>query len=193
MKKEITTEHAHQTKTTKQKEIPMKKEIEPIYEFLDEKATLEDIRTIVKMCDTFWSLRDSSYYAKSIMEPEEIFTKCNWMKFEEQENLVCFSLNSANKIINMHKITKGLVNQTPVHPREAFRKAILDNAVSVIFCHNHPSGCTKESNEDIAITRVLTAAGKIVQIPVLDHIIIGKNSFNSLARKYPEMFEIQYK
>ena len=171
----------------------MKKEIEPIYEFLDEKATLEDIRTIVKMCDTFWSLRDSSYYEKSIIEPEEIVARCNWMKFEEQENFICFTLNGANKIIKMHKITKGLVNQTPVHPREAFRKAILDNAVSIIFCHNHPSGSIQESNEDIAITKVLTGAGKILQIPVLDHIIIGKSSFNSLARKYPEMFETNYK
>lgn len=171
----------------------MKKEIEPIFNFLDEKATLEDIRTIVKMCDTFLSLRDSTYYAKSIMDPEEIITRCNWMKYEDQENFICFTLNSANKIIKMHKITKGLVNQTPVHPREAFRAAILDNAVSVIFAHNHPSGDTKESNEDIAITRVLTAAGKILKIPVLDHIIIGKSSFNSLARKFPELFEIQYK
>ena len=173
--------------------IPMKKEIEPIYEFLDEKANIEDIKTILKMCDTFLELRDGSFHGKSIKEPEEIYERCNWMKWEEQENFVCFTLNSANKIINMHKITKGLVNQTPVHPREAFRKAILDNAVSIIFCHNHPSGDTKESNEDISITRVLTAAGKILQIPVLDHIIIGKSSSNSLARKYPEMFEIQYK
>lgn len=171
----------------------MKKEIEPIYEFLDEKATLEDIRTIVKMCDTFWSLRDSSYYEKSITEPEEIFSRCTWMKYEDQENFIGFTLNSANKIINMHKITKGLVNQAPVHPREAFRKAILDNATSIIFCHNHPSGCTQESPEDIALTRVLTAAGKILQIPVIDHIIIGKSSFNSLARKFPEIFEIKKK
>ena len=152
-----------------------------------------DIRTIVKMCDTFWSLRDSSYYAKNIKDPEEIFERCTWMKFEEQENFICFTLNSANKIINMHKITKGLANQTPIHPREAFRKAITDNAIRIIFAHNHPSGCTEESNEDLAITRVLTAAGKILQIPVLDHIIIGKSSFNSLARKVPEIFEIQYK
>jgi len=171
----------------------MKKEIEPIYEFLDEKATLEDIRTIVNMCDTIWSLRDSSYYEKNIKKPEEIFSRCTWMKFEEQENFICFTLNNANQIINMHKITKGLVNNTPVHPREAFRKAILDNAVSIIFCHNHPSGDIKESNEDIATTRALTAAGKILQIPVLDHIIIGKKSFNSLARKYPDMFEFQNK
>lgn len=171
----------------------MKKEIEPIYNFLDEKATLEDIRTIVKMCDTFWSLRDSSYYAKNITEPEEIITRCNWMKYEDQENFICFTLNSANQIIKMHKITKGLVNQTPVHPREAFRAAILDNAVSVIFAHNHPSGCTEESSEDIALTRVLTGAGKLLKIPVIDHIIIGKSSFNSLARKYPDIFEIQFK
>lgn len=171
----------------------MKKEIEPIYEFLDEKATLEDIRTIVKMCDTFWSLRDSSYYEKTITEPEEIFKRCTWMKYEEQENFICFTLNGANKIINMHKITKGLANETPVHPREAFRPAIKDNAISIIFAHNHPSGCTEESKDDIAITRVLTAAGKILKIPVIDHIIIGKSSFKSLARKYPEIFETQDK
>ena len=171
----------------------MKKEIEPIYEFLDEKANIEDIKTVLKMCDTFLELRDGSFHGKSISEPEEIYERCNWMKWEEQENFVCFTLNSANKIINMHKITKGLVNQTPVHPREAFRKAILDNAVSIIFCHNHPSGDIQESEEDISITRVLTAAGKILKIPVLDHIIIGKRSSNSLARKYPELFDIQYK
>lgn len=171
----------------------MKKEIEPIYNFLDEKATLEDIRTIVKICDTFFMLRDPSYYAKRILDPEEIFARCNWMKYEEQENFICFSLNSANQIIKMHKITKGLVNQAPVHPREAFRAAILDNAVSVIFAHNHPSGCTNESDDDIALTKVLTTAGKILKIPVLDHIIIGKSSFNSLANKYPDIFEIEYK
>ena len=193
MKKGITTEHAHQTMTISQKEITMKKEIEPIYEFLDEKANIEDIKTILKMCDTFLELRDGSFHGKSISEPEEIYERCSWMKWEEQENFVCFTLNSANKIINMHKITKGTATQTPVHPREAFRHAILDNAVSIIFCHNHPSGEPKESNEDIASTRVLTAAGKILQIPVLDHIIIGKSRFNSLARKYPEIFEKEYK
>ena len=124
-----------------------------------------------------------------ITQPEDILCNISWLKYETQENFICITMNSANNIINCHKICKGLVNQVPVHPREAFKPAILDSAVSVIFAHNHPSGSTHESDEDVSITRVLCAAGKILQIPVLDHVIISKTGFNSLCRKYPEFFE----
>lgn len=122
---------------------------------------------------------------------EDIAARISFLKFEVQENLCLITMDSANHIINVHELTTGLVNQTPVHPREAFRHAIADNATSVIFAHNHPSGCTEESEEDLKITRVLVAAGKIIQIPVIDHIIISKSGFNSLLRKFPEMFDIK--
>ena len=121
--------------------------------------------------------------------PEDVLSRVSYMKYESQEHLVVISLNSANYIIRVHELTTGLVNQTPVHPREAFALAIEDRAVSVIFVHNHPSGSLEPSQEDMSITRVLCASGKILQIPVLDHIIIGKSGFTSLCRCYPEIFE----
>ena len=111
------------------------------------------------------------------------------LKYEPQEHFVLVSLDSSNNIIKVHELTLGLVNQTQVHPREAFARAIEDRAVSVIFAHNHPSGNTMPSPEDFAITRVLCAAGKIIQIPVIDHIIIGKRGITSLCREKPEIFE----
>ena len=127
--------------------------------------------------------------AVAISTPESLAARLSHMKYEEQEHLVLVSLKSANMIIRIHELTTGLVNQTPVHPREAFVKAIEDRAVSVIFAHNHPSGAITPSPEDIAITKVLCAAGKILQIPVLDHIIIGKMGFSSICRLYPALFE----
>lgn len=127
--------------------------------------------------------------AEPITAPETLVSRLSHMKFEPQEHLVLVTLNSANMIIRIHELTTGLVNQTPVHPREAFVKAIEDRAVSVIFAHNHPSGATSPSVEDIAVTKVLCAAGKIIQIPVLDHIIIGKTGFSSICRLYPDIFD----
>jgi len=121
--------------------------------------------------------------------PEDILSRVAYMKYEAQEHLVVISLNSANYIVRVHELTTGLVNQTPVHPREAFAMAIEDRAVSVIFVHNHPSGSLEPSSEDISITRVLCAAGKILQIPVLDHIIIGKRGITSMCRMFPDVFE----
>ena len=121
--------------------------------------------------------------------PEDVLSRLSYMKYESQEHLVVVSLNSANYIIRVHELTTGLVNQTPVHPREAFALAIEDRAVSVIFAHNHPSGSLEPSSEDMSITRLLCPSGKILQIPVLDHIIIGKSGFTSLCRCFPEIFE----
>lgn len=126
--------------------------------------------------------------ADDVKEPEYIGRLLASLKYEDQEHLVCVTLDSANHVINKHILTTGLVNQTPVHPREAFREAIKDNAVSVIFAHNHPSGNITPSPEDISITRVLIAAGKILEIPVLDHVILGRTGVYSIGREYPEMF-----
>lgn len=121
--------------------------------------------------------------------PEDLMSRLSYLKYEEQEHLVLVTLNSANLVIRVHELTTGLVNQTPVHPREAFVKAIEDRAVSVIFAHNHPSGSSTPSPEDYSITRVLCASGRILQIPVLDHIVIGKRGFSSICRLRSELFE----
>ena len=128
--------------------------------------------------------------AVSVSDPSTIVNHLSWMKWEQQENLVVVTLDNANHIIGKHLVTKGLVNEGPFHPREILRYAILDNAVSIIVAHNHPSGNSEPSEQDIMVTRLINAACKIMKIPCLDHIIISRSSFTSLHRLHPELFEI---
>lgn len=128
--------------------------------------------------------------AVSVTEPSTIVNHLSWMRWEQQENLAVVTLDSANHIINKHMVTKGLVNEGPFHPREILRHAILDNAVRIIVAHNHPSGSSEPSDEDIAVTRVIIAACKIMKIPCLDHIVISRSGFNSICRMHPELFEL---
>lgn len=127
--------------------------------------------------------------ADHVVEPSTVANHLSWMKWERQENVVVVTLDNRNHIIGKHIVTKGLVNETKCAPREAFRFAILDSAVRVIFAHNHPSGDTDPSAEDISLTRVLVASGKILKIPVLDHIVIGRSGFTSICHQNPELFE----
>jgi len=171
-------------------------------EFLSEEAqmpSLEKLREIrglgkVKATQVLACLELSGRYILSnksltVLSPEDLVSRLSFMKYEVQEHFVLVTLNSANNVIRVHELTKGLVNRTPIHPREAFVKAIEDRAVSVIFAHNHPSGSMTPSEEDLATTRVLCASGRILQIPVLDHIIIGKCGHVSICRLNPEYFE----
>lgn len=148
-------------------------------------ATAEKVLAVCELSARYIVGTDRS----QVMSPEDVLKHLAFLKYEEVEHLVLITLDATNHVINKHDLIKGIVNKTPIHPREAFKQAIQDNAVSVIFAHNHPSGSTEESTEDVAITRVLCAAGRILQIPVLDHLIITKAGYNSICRKYPEIFE----
>ena len=127
--------------------------------------------------------------AVSVTRPEDLESKLSYLKYENQEHMVLVTLNSSNVVINIHELTTGLVNQTLVHPREAFIHAIEDRAVSVSLVHNHPSGNSEPSPEDLHLTKTLCSAGKIIQIPVIDHLIISRRGLVSLCRLYPELFE----
>lgn len=101
----------------------------------------------------------------------------------KKEHLKGFFLDSKNKIIKEETIFIGSLNESVIHPREIFQIAINENAASVILVHNHPSGDPKASREDIEITKQLIYGGKILGIPVLDHIIIANNTYLSLKEK----------
>lgn len=92
-------------------------------------------------------------------------------------------LDSANHLLKDVDVSRGILNSSLAHPREVFRPAITESAASVILVHNHPSGNPEPSPEDVQITRQLTEAGKIMGIPVHDHIIIGWPGYSSLAEK----------
>jgi DNA repair protein RadC len=111
----------------------------------------------------------------------EIFIPLLRDELKEKFILVC--LNSANKIIATETISVGNLNSSVVHPREVFKTAIDHSSASVILLHNHPSGNPEPSNEDISITKKMVESGKILDIPVFDHIIIAGNSFTSFMEK----------
>jgi DNA repair protein RadC len=86
---------------------------------------------------------------------------------KQQEYFLCISLNGANEVIEKRVVTIGLLNKSPVHPREVFADAIADRAAAVIFAHNHPSGEVQPSEADLRMHEQLTEAGKILGLRIL--------------------------
>ena len=91
----------------------------------------------------------------------------------EQEHLRVLLLNTKNQVLRTEEVYVGNVNSSIVRPAEVFRPAVRDNAPSIIIVHNHPSGDPTPSPEDVNITRELVAAGKLLSIELLDHLVIG--------------------
>jgi DNA repair protein RadC len=98
---------------------------------------------------------------------------------KQQEHFVCLSLNGANEVIQKRVVTIGLLENSPVHPREVFADVIADRAAAVIFAHNPPSGDLQPSEADRRTQVQLTDAAKILGLRVLDHVIVTKKGFFS--------------
>lgn len=105
------------------------------------------------------------------------------MRDLDQEIFKVVLLNTANVIIGDYTASEGGLAASIVEPRGVFKKAILENAAAVICLHNHPSGNPEPSREDIRITRQLVEAGKLMGIPVHDHLIIAGAAYTSLAER----------
>jgi DNA repair protein RadC len=105
------------------------------------------------------------------------------MRDLHEERFKVILLDSANHIIGEKEVSRGILNSSLAHPREVFRHAIVAPAASIILLHNHPSGNPEPSTEDIQITKQIVEAGKIVGIPVHDHIIIAGRGFTSFAER----------
>jgi len=123
---------------------------------------------------------------KKIQCPNDIFNIAqNVIRASEypEENLWLLTLDTKNNITGIFTVSTGSLNASIVHPREVFKRAVLQNAASIIICHNHPSGDATPSAEDISITKRLHEAGEILGIKLLDHIIIGDNKYTSLKER----------
>lgn len=119
----------------------------------------------------------------SVHSPEEIANLCFDMKFLEQEQLRVILLNTRNEVIRISTLYQGTKNSSTVNIGEIFRDAVRENACSIIVVHNHPSGNPSPSPEDISMTRALVEAGKLMDITVLDHVIIGSDGVESLRKR----------
>ncbi|HEV8538755.1 MAG TPA: DNA repair protein RadC [Bacteroidota bacterium] len=119
-----------------------------------------------------------------IRSPEDVVRRFQpLMRDLQHEVFMVLLLDSANHLIRDVEVSSGILNSSLVHPREVFRSAIAEPAASVILLHNHPSGNPEPSSEDLQVTRQLVEAGKIVGIPVTDHLIITTTSFTSFAER----------
>ncbi|MDD7463387.1 MAG: DNA repair protein RadC [Anaerococcus sp.] len=107
----------------------------------------------------------------------------NYFIDSTKEHFYSIMLNTKNDIIAIEHISTGDLNSSIVNPREVFTPAVKRSAKAVALVHNHPSGSCKPSREDLLITRRLVEAGLILDIKVLDHVIIGRNSYYSFRRE----------
>lgn len=97
------------------------------------------------------------------------------------EEFHLLALDSQSQVLRDVLITRGLLNSSLVHPREVFRAAIAEAAAGIILVHNHPSGDPTPSEEDRSVTRQLTAAGELLDLPVYDHVIVAGDRYLSFA------------
>jgi DNA repair protein RadC len=92
-------------------------------------------------------------------------------------------LDAQNALLRDRVVSEGTLSASLVHAREVFKPAILESAASVILLHNHPSGDPTPSREDVRLTRQLVECGRLLELPVHDHVIIGRGRFASLAER----------
>jgi DNA repair protein RadC len=100
-----------------------------------------------------------------------------------QEEFHALLLTTQHRVIRDVLVTRGILDASLIHPREVFRAAIVESAAGVILVHNHPSGDPTPSAEDRSVTRQLSEAGRAIGIPVLDHVIVGEESYISLGEE----------
>jgi DNA repair protein RadC len=101
----------------------------------------------------------------------------------EQEHLRVFLLDTRNHVLDIVEVYKGSVNSSQVHVGELFKPAVRRNATAIIVAHNHPSGDPTPSPDDVAVTRAIVQAGKLLNVDVLDHIVIGQGRWVSLKER----------
>ncbi|MDA3833597.1 MAG: DNA repair protein RadC [Spirochaetales bacterium] len=120
---------------------------------------------------------------KQITYPGDIFPIVRHYADRQQEHFLRVSLNGAHEIISVEVVTIGLVNRTIVHPREVFSVPLKERATAIIVAHNHPSGRLEPSSEDCEVTDRIKRSGKLLGIPLLDHIIFSDEGYFSFLEE----------
>ena len=113
----------------------------------------------------------------------EVLTKVCRIQCNAEEVFILITLNIKNIVTGYFEVHRGTINTSLVHPREVFKRALLNNASDIMVAHNHPSGDPNPSKEDIQITERLKEAGNLLGINLLDHIIVGEDKYISLKEK----------
>lgn len=119
--------------------------------------------------------KDENY---SFSAPELVFKKMKALRMETKEHFIVLHLDAKNKILCQDVVSIGTGNSSLVSAKEVMKTALLSSAEALILVHNHPSGDTKPSQEDIQVTKKISKAAELFSIRVLDHIVIGDNYYS---------------
>ncbi|MCL2007265.1 MAG: DNA repair protein RadC [Treponema sp.] len=162
-------------KLQKEKNMPTVKELSKLSGMGKSKACT--VAAMLEFGRRKWAL------GQQIRNPKDIHSLIRHHADRRQERFLCLSLNGAHEVLAVRIVTIGLVNRTIVHPREVYADPILDRASAIAVAHNHPSGNLRPSEEDREITDRLKAAGDILGLNFLDHLIFSENSFFSFRQE----------
>lgn len=121
------------------------------------------------------------YSKKKLKSPQAVyqFLSDEFSSLDREIGCV-LNLKTNGEVINLNVVSMGSLNASIMEPREVFKSRILSNAASIILLHNHPSGELQPSEEDMKVTKRIGAAGEMLGIPLLDHIILGQGEYMSL-------------
>ena len=119
----------------------------------------------------------------AVLSPDDVWKLCDTMRDSQKEHFVAFYLNAQGNLIEKQLISLGTLTESLVHPREVFEPAVSLHSASVIVAHNHPSGEAAPSDADTLVTTKLKESGKILGIPLEDHVIVTKKNYFSFRQQ----------
>ena len=137
-------------------------------------------------------LKDSKIQIKSSHQMAKVFQDLLLLEAEidrEKEHFYVMHLNAKCQVKMVELVSLGSLTASVVHPRETFRRAVLAGSASIIVAHNHPSGEVEPSTEDTKVTKLLFEAGRVLGIPLLDHLIFANESFFSFQENRIQSIE----
>ena len=118
-----------------------------------------------------------------ISTPADVLPLIRHFADRKQEHFLAVTINGANEVLQVRVVSIGLIDRSPVHPREVFADALTDRASGIIVAHNHPAGSLEPSRSDIDATKQIKQAGEIVGIVLLDHIIFNRKGYYSFLEE----------
>lgn len=118
-----------------------------------------------------------------ISTPADVLPLIRHFADRKQEHFLSVTINGANEVLNVRVVSIGLIDRSPVHPREVFADALTDRASGIIVAHNHPAGSLEPSPADIDATKQIKQAGEILGIGLLDHIIFNRKGYYSFLEE----------
>jgi DNA repair protein RadC len=118
-----------------------------------------------------------------LTSPSQIWELFRWLGRESKEFMIVLLMDGKNRLSAVDICSIGTLNQSLCHPREIFKSALMVSCAAIVILHNHPSGCTDPSSEDISITRRLKEASEIIGIKLLDHLIVSDTEYTSFVER----------